>query len=112
LLEHIVRERPLRERKPKKTLELDPGLRQQAAAVFPPPTGAIEFKEGYIECIDLFALHSPNKRQVGRILDEHCITLENACIASPTKENYARYGGYRQAMKDLERERRIRLPKA
>ena len=56
----------------------------------------------------MFALHAPNKRQVGRILDEYCITLENACITRPSRENYALYEGYRQAMKDLRKEKRIK----
>jgi hypothetical protein len=103
-----MRERPLREKRPKKTLELDPTLRQQTAGTFSAPEGPSEFKEGYRECIDMFALHAPNKRQVGRILDEYCITLENACISNPSRENYARYEGYRQAMKDLRKERKIR----
>ena len=103
-----MRERPLREKKPKKTLELDASMRQQTANTFSPPEGPLEFKEGYRECIDMFALHAPNKRQVGRILDEHCITLENSCMTAPSRENYARYEGYRQAMKDLKREKKIR----
>ena len=103
-----MRERPLRERKPPKKLELDSTLRQATAQQIPVPEGPLEFKEGYRECLEMFALHAPNKRQVGRILDEHCITLENACMTSPSRENYARYEGYRQAMKDLKKEKRIR----
>jgi hypothetical protein len=103
-----MRERPLREKKPKKRIEIDPALRQATAQQFIVPEGPLEFKEGYRECLDMFALHAPNKRQVGRILDEHCVTLENACITGPSRENYARYEGYRQAMKDLRKERRIK----
>jgi hypothetical protein len=103
-----MRERPLRERRPRKKLEDDPLARQQTAAQFTPPEGPREFKDGYRECMDMFALHAPNKRQVGRILDEYCITLENACITRPSRENYALYEGYRQAMKDLRKEKRIK----
>lgn len=103
-----MRERPLREKKPKKVLEADPAVRQEIIQSFPVPAGEPAFRNGYRECIEMFALHAPNKRQVGRILDEYCVNLENVCIASPSRENYAIYEGYRQAMKDLKRERRIR----
>jgi hypothetical protein len=103
-----MRETPLRERKQKKVLEADDALRQQTAAQFPVPAGEPAFREGYRECVQMFALHVPNKRQVGKILDEYCINLENVCISQPTRENYAIYEGYRQAMKDLKRMRKIR----
>lgn len=103
-----MREIPLRERKPKKRIEDEQSARQQTAAQFPVPPGEPEFRDGYRECIEMYALHAPNKRFVGRILDEYCINLENVCIADPTRRNYAIYEGYRQAMKDLRREKRIR----
>jgi hypothetical protein len=103
-----MRERPLRERKPKKKIEEDASLREQMLQSFPIPAGEAAFRDGYRECLSMFALHAPNKRQVGRILDEHCITLENACVTNPTRENYAAYEGYRQALKDLRRERKVR----
>lgn len=104
----IMRERPLREKKPKKMIEADPGLRAQLAQQFTVPDGAPEFKAGYRECISMFVLHAPNKRQVGRILDEYCITLEEACMREMSRENIAAYEGYRQAIKDLRRMKRIR----
>lgn len=103
-----MRERPLRERKPKKRIEEDVSVRSQLEQQFPAPAGERQFQEGYRECISMFALHAPNKRAVGKILDEYCITLENACLRTPTRENYAAYEGYRAAMKDLRKAKRIR----
>lgn len=104
-----MRETPYRERKPKKRIEEDAALRNQTAAAIPVPDGAPAFKEGYRECLGMYALHAPNKRGVARILDEHCITLENECLREQmSRETLARYEGYRQAMKDLRRMKRIK----
>ena len=103
-----MRERPLRERKPKKRIEEDASLRTQVEAQFPVPQAEPAFQEGYRECISMFALHAPNKRSVGRILDEHCVVLENACMRCPTRENYAAYEGFRAAMKELKRAKRMK----
>jgi hypothetical protein len=92
----------------KKKIEEDAVLRSQQSATFPIPPGTLEFKEGYRECINMYTLHAPNKRQVGRILDEYCITLEDACMRNMSRENVATYEGYRQAIKDLRRAKRIR----
>lgn len=103
-----MRERPLRERKPRKRIEEDAAVRAKTAALFPAPEGTAEFKEGYRECIELYALHAPD-RAAGRILDEHRVTLEDACLrANMARTELARYEGYRQAMKDLRSARRIR----
>jgi len=103
-----MRERPFYDKKPKKKLEEDPSVRDQTAAAFTIPPGEPAFRDGYREALIMFALHAPNKRQVGRILDEYCLTLENACMTRPTRENYAQYEGYRQAMKDLRATKRMK----
>ena len=92
-----------REKKERKIIEQDPLLREQTVARFALPEGTKEFRQGYMECIQMYALHMPNKRQVARILDEYCITLEQECLRSMVRENVAQYEGYRQAMKELRR---------
>ena len=74
------------------------------------PAGApLAFREGYRECVVLYALHAPTKRGVARILDEHCVLLEQACLASEmNRDDVARYEGFRQAIKDLRAARRVR----
>jgi hypothetical protein len=103
-----MRERPYRERKPKKRIEEDAALRDKIEKQFPAPVAESAFQEGYRECISMFALHAPNKRFVAKILDEHCVVLENACLRSPTRENYAAYEGFRAAMKELRKQHGIR----
>jgi hypothetical protein len=103
-----MRERPLREKKPRKVIEEDATVRSSVSDSFPIPAGEPAFRDGYREAISMFALHSPNKRGVARILDEHCITLENACMRDPSRENYAAYEGYRQAVKDLRAARKMK----
>ena len=103
-----MRERPFYDKKPKKRIEDDAAIRDQTSAAFAIPPGEPAFREGYREALSMFALHAPNKRQVGKLLDDHCMTLENACLTHPTREHYAQYEGYRQAMKDLRTARRIR----
>jgi hypothetical protein len=95
-------------RKPKKLIEEDEGARKELIQSLPLPEGSSEFKAGYRECMSMFALHSPNKRQVGRILDEYCITLEDTCMRDMSRENVATYEGYRQALKELRRTKKIR----
>jgi len=98
----MTRDIPYRERKPKKKLEIDENSRATTLTRFPVPDGASAFKEGYRECVEMYALHSPDKRNVMRILDTHCITLEQACMrANMARESLAQYEGYRQAMKDI-----------
>ena len=106
----MPRDIPLRERKPKKSVEDDPSKRAITEAQFPPPSDAMpDFKEGYRECILMYALHAPDKRGVGRTLDNHRILLEDACIRSHmARKELARYEGFRQALKDLRAQRRIR----
>ena len=101
---------PLRERKPKQRVEGDPARRAQTTAMFPPPaTATPAFKEGYRECIELYALHAPDRRGVGRTLDTHCALLEEECLRSAmARDALARYEGYRQALKDLRQARRFR----
>ncbi len=101
-------ERPLRERPPKKSIEEDPAARAATLAQHPVPEGAPEFKEGYRECLSLYALYAPDRRNAGRELDRHCVLLEDVCVARMTRENVARYEGYRQALKDLRKAKRIR----
>jgi hypothetical protein len=103
-----MRERPYYDRKPKKKLEEDASTRAATVEGFSVPPGEPAFRDGYREALQMFALHAPNKRQVSKILDEHCITLENACVTTPRRENYAQYEGYRQAMKDLRAAKRMK----
>jgi hypothetical protein len=103
-----MRERPLRERKPKKRIEEDAQLRNATTTALPAPAAEREFQEGWRECIDAYALHVPNKRFVGKILEDQGILLEQDCINSPTREHYARYEGYRAALKELRRTKRMR----
>jgi hypothetical protein len=104
----MTRNIPLRERKPKKKIEDDEAARVQLEAAFPAPSGDPAFQDGYRECISMFAINAPNKKGVGRLLDEHCMNLENACMSNPTRANYAAYEGYRQAIKDLKKAKRMR----
>lgn len=105
----MTRDLPMRERKARKRIEEDPAARASIAASFPIPAGTPEFKTGYRECLEMFALHAPNKRQVARILDEHCITLEEECLRSNmARDKVAQYEGYRQAMKDLKASKRMK----
>ena len=104
-----MRERPLREKKPRKRIEDDAVLREATMRAFPVPSAAKEFQEGYRECIAMFALHAPNRHGVARLLDEHCITLEDACLRTGmVRDDVARYEGFRQAVKDLRKAKRIR----
>jgi hypothetical protein len=103
-----MRDIPLRERKPKKRLEDNSEIRSSTTNQFPIPQGEPSFRDGYRECVEMFSLHAPNKRFVGKILDEHCVLLEDACVRSPSRENYARYEGYRQAVKDLRKAKRMK----
>jgi hypothetical protein len=106
----MPRDIPLRERKQKKSVEDDPAKRAITEIQFSPPSDALsDFKDGYRECIQMYALHAPDKRGVGRTLDNHRILLEDACIRSHmARRDLARYEGFRQAMKDLRAQRRIR----
>jgi hypothetical protein len=84
-------------------------MRARTAAAFPVPDGSPAFKAGYRECLEMFALHAPDRRGVGRILDAHCVHLEEECLrTSMARDAVAQYEGYRQAMKDLRRLKRIR----
>ena len=104
-----MRDIPYREHKPKQKIESDAQARSGIAAGFIIPDGGKEFKDGYRECVDMFALHSPNRRGVAKILDDHCISLEEACLrSSMARDDVARYEGYRQAMKDLKRTKKMR----
>ena len=104
-----MRERPLREKKPKKRIEEDAALRDQTLASFAVPDGSPGFKDGYRECLRMYALHAPNKRGVRKILDDYCITLEQECLRqNMAREPLAQYEGYRQAIKDLRRMKKIR----
>ena len=105
-----MREIPFRQRPQRKPIEEDPSARERTIAAFSPPAGApLAFREGYRECVVLYALHAPNKRGVARILDEHCVLLEQACLASEmNRDDVARYEGFRQAIKDLRAARRVR----
>jgi hypothetical protein len=103
-----MRDLPLHERKPKRRLEEDPATRDRVTQSLPAPAGEAAFRDGWRECAEMFALHAPNKRGVRRILDEHCITLEQECMRLATRENYARYEGFRAAMKELRRVKRIK----
>ena len=99
----------MRERKARKRIEEDPAARASMVSVLPIPSGTPEFKAGYRECLEMFALHAPNKRRLAQILDEHCITLEEACIRSNmARGDVAQYEGYRQAMKDLKTSKRMK----
>ena len=105
----MTRNIPLREKKPRKFIEKDVDARTVVASEFVIPNGILEFKSGYRECIDMYTLHAPNKKYVGKILDDYCITLENACIrANMSRESLAQYEGYRQAIKDLKRLKKIK----
>jgi hypothetical protein len=88
-------------------IQEDPATRAKTIELYPAPAGEAAFQDGYRECIELFALHMPNRR-AGRILDEYCITLEQACIANPSRKNYAAYEGFRQAIKDLKKHKKIK----
>ena len=103
-----MRELPLREKRPKKLVEENSLLRDSLVEQLPAPDGSIEFKAGYRECMQTYALHAPNKRHVAKILDDYCITLEDACLRNMSRENIAQYEGYRQAIKDLRKQKRIR----
>lgn len=103
-----MRERPLRTRRMLK-VEEDESRRAATRAQFPIPDGPQEFKAGYRECLDLFSIHCPNRRGVTRILDEHCVILEEECLRSMTRENVARYEGYRACLKELRRLKRIKV---
>jgi hypothetical protein len=104
-----MRDIPMRDRKPKKRIEADSDARTSVASQFSVPNGEPAFKDGYRECISMFALHAPNKRGVARILDEHCITLEQECLrTNMAREAVAQYEGYRQAMKDLKRMKKMK----
>jgi len=103
-----LRDRPLRTRKERPKVEEDDARRAATKAAFPIPNGPAEFKEGYRECLEMFSIHSPNKRAVSKILDEHCVTLEDACMRSMTRENVARYEGYRACLKELRRIKKIK----
>lgn len=96
-----MRERPLKTRGPRPKVEEDAEARVRTKAQFRVPVGAPEFQEGFRECVELFALHRPNKKGVARILGEHCVLLEEACLRAMTRENVARYEGFRQALKEL-----------
>jgi hypothetical protein len=98
-----MRELPLRTKKPKQNVEEDEAARARTVSSFPLPGGGAQFRDGYRECVELFALHRPNRRGVLRILDSHCVILEEACIRAMTRENVARYEGFRQALKDVRR---------
>lgn len=104
-----MRNIPLHERRPKKKLEQDETARTKTIASFIVPTGSLAFKEGYRECLQMYALHAPNKHRVTRILNEHCMNLENECLRTNMKrDRIAQYEGYRQAIKDLHRMKKIR----
>jgi len=102
-----LRDRPLRTKKPKKSVEEDEALRAATIAQFLIPDGPPDFKRGYRECLELYAIHAPNRRGVARILDEHCVLFEEECLRSPTRENYAAWEGFRAAIKELARSRNI-----
>ena len=106
----MPRDIPFQERKPKKRIEDDEARRAVTLARFPPPTAvAAPFREGYRECIGLYALHAPDKRTVARILQDHMLLLEDACLRDRmSRDALAAYEGYRQAMKDLRAARCIR----
>jgi len=95
------RDRPLRTKQPKRKVEEDLFVLDTTKGLVPVPEGSAAFKEGFRECVELFALHRPNKRGVRRILEDYSITLEDACMRAMTRENVARYEGYRAAMKEL-----------
>ncbi len=95
------RDRPLREKQPKRKVEEDADILEKTKALFPVPPGSPEFRDGYRECIELYAINRPRKRGVKRILDGHRLILEEACMRAMTRENVARYEGFRQAMKAL-----------
>lgn len=104
----MTRDIPMRVKKPKKKIENDHHVRTDIVASIHVPEGNHSFKEGYLECIQLYALHAPNKKQVGRLLDEYCIVLEEECLRSNlVRESMSRYEGYRQAMKDLRKLKKI-----
>ncbi len=104
----MTRDIPMRTRIPKKKIEQDHHIRTDVVAAIRIPDGTPAFKEGYLECIQLYALHAPNKRQVGRILDEYCIILEEECLRSNlVRDSMSRYEGYRQAIKDLKKLKKI-----
>jgi hypothetical protein len=98
----MVRNIPHHTKQPRKKIESDPERQAKTISAHPAPKGEAAFQEGWRECIEMYALHRPNKRGVMRILDEHCVILEDACIARPTRQQYARYEGFRAAMKGLQ----------
>ena len=104
-----MRDIPMREKKVRKRIESDEVLRASTANGFPAPDGSPEFKQGYRECIEMFSMHAPNKRGVGKILEDHCITLEDECIRTHmARPALAQYEGYRQALKDLKARKKLR----
>ncbi len=102
------RDRPLREKKGPRKVEEDASVRAESRTLLDVPEGAPEFKDGYRECLELFSTHRPNRRGVNRILDEHAVFLEEACVRDPSRVNYARWEGYRACLKEL---RRVKLVK-
>jgi len=92
-----------------KKLEMDAVVIEQTILLFPAPTSSKNFQEGWRECIRLYALHKPNRRALARLLDEHCVLLENECIRSPTRENYAIYEGFRAAIKELVKQKALKI---
>jgi hypothetical protein len=101
-------ERPLRTRGPRPKVEEDAEARERTRSLFRVPDGAPEFREGFRECLEMYALHRPNRRGVARVLEEHCILLEEACMRAMTRENLARYEGFRQALKELRQARQLK----
>ncbi len=106
-----LKDRPFRQKRPKRKVEEDPDILDRTKGLVPVPEGSPEFKEGFRECLEMFALHRPNKRGVRRILEDHSITLEEACMRAMTRENVARYEGYRAAMKELEKRKLMKPAK-
>jgi hypothetical protein len=100
----MTRDIPLRTRRPKKTLELDTATRASTVAGIPVPEGSSTFKEGFRECLDLYALHKPDKRRVRWKLEQHAVLLSTVT----TREAADHYAGFRQGLKELERAKRIK----
>ncbi len=103
-----MRERPLRTKQPRKKVEEDVETVRRVASSLPIPEGSPEFKSGFRECAELYAVHRPNTRGVARIMDGHRIILEEACLRAMTRENVARYEGFRACLKELRRVKMIK----
>lgn len=102
------RDRPYHAKRPKRLVEEEAEAIERTKALLSVPAGQPAFRDGFRECVELFALHRPNRRGVARILDDHRIILEDACMAAMTRENVARYEGFRQALKELRARKLLR----